>query len=266
MLEVPRTLPRRSEAVGRARAFLLPVLGLVTLIGAWWLSVVVFGLNHIVLPTPGEVAAAFVKQPVDFLVQITPTLTEMVYGYGLAATVGLAIALVISQSRTLNQMLYPLLVGFNAVPKQALGPIAVTWFGLGESSKVVLVFLICFFPVVVSSYAGFVSTPAEFLELSRSLCASRRQTFLKVRFPGALPQIFTGLKVAGGLAAIGAVVGELSGAVRGLGNAIFAYNGQGRTAEEFVAIGLLSIISIALYSAVVLAERLVIPWAGRTTG
>jgi NitT/TauT family transport system permease protein len=266
MFDLPVTLPRRSPAGGRVRAFALPILGVAILIGVWWLSVGVFKLNDLVLPTPGQVVTAFTDEPRAFLVQIMPTLEEMLYGYGLAVASGLVIALAISQSRILNHMFYPLLVGFNAVPKQALGPMAITWFGLGQGSKVALVLIICFFPIVVSSYAGFASTPSDFVELSQALSASRLQTFFKVRFPAALPQTFVGLKVAAGLAGIGAVVGELSGAIRGLGMAIFSYNGQGQTANEFVAIILLSVISIALYFAVVLAERLLVPWARRTTG
>ena len=265
MFDLPATMPRRSPGGGRVRVVLFPILGLAILIGTWWLLVGVFHFNSVVLPTPDEVVTSFVDKPKDFLVQIMPTLEEMLYGYGLAVAGGLVIALVISQSRMLNQMFYPLMVGFNAVPKQALGPLAVTLFGLGQSSKVVLVLVICFFPVVVSSYVGFTSTPGDFVELSRALSASRLQTFFKVRFPAALPQTFVGLKVAAGLAGIGAVVGELSGAIRGLGSAIFAYNGQGQTANEFVAIILLSVISIALYFTVVLAERLFVTWARRTT-
>lgn len=263
-LDAPETTPRRSRPGGRVGLVLLPLVGLAVLIGAWWLVVGVFKFEAVVLPTPAEVVTSFVDKPRDFLIQIMPTLEEMLYGYGLAVVGGLLIALVISQSRTLNKMFYPLLVGFNAVPKQALGPLMVTVFGLGQSSKVALVLVICFFPIVVSSYAGFASTPSDFVELSRALSASRLQTFFKVRFPAALPQTFVGFKVAAGLAGIGAVVGELSGAVRGLGSAIFSYNGQGQTANEFVAIILLSLVSIALYFAVALAERLFVPWAPRT--
>lgn len=271
MLDAPvTTLPQSTSAArrtngSRVRVVLLPILGLAILIGVWWLLVGVFKFEAIVLPTPGQVVTSFVDKPRDFLVQIMPTLEEMLYGYGLAVAGGLVIALVLSQSRTLNEMFYPLLVGFNAVPKQALGPLMVTVFGLGQSSKVALVLVICFFPVLVSSYTAFNSTPSDFVELSRALSASRLQTYFKVRFPAALPQIFVGLKVAAGLAGIGAVVGELSGAIRGLGSAIFAYNGQGQTADEFVAIILLSIISVALYFAVALAERLFVPWAASTT-
>jgi NitT/TauT family transport system permease protein len=131
---------------------------------------------------------------------------------------------------------------------------------------VILVFLVCFFPIVVSSYAGFSSTPADLSELARSLSASRLQTFLKVKFPAALPQIFVGIKVAAALATIGAVVAEFAGTYHGLGNEVFAYAGQGRTAESFGAVILLSMLSVALFYAVVLIERLVVPWAARTRG
>ncbi len=257
----PSTRPRNR---GRVRAVLLPVLGLVILIAAWWLSVVTFHVKDIFVPSPGEIASAFAKQPMDILLGVWTTVEEMLGGFGLAIVVGLVIAFVISSSATLNQMFYPLIVAANAIPKVALAPLLVFSLGLGLSSKVAVAFLVSFFPIVVASYAGFVSTPADFTELARSLSASRLQAFAKVRFPAALPQIFVGLKVAAPLAAVGAVVGEFAGSMRGLGNELFSYSGQGRTPEAFAVVILLSVISLALFYLVVLIERVVLPWAPRT--
>ncbi len=258
-----RAVPSRRPSRGRFRAVALPVLGLVLVIGGWWLAVVAFGVREMFLPSPVAIVTAFADQPMDLLQGVWTTVEEMLGGFGLAIAVGLILALVISASRTLNQMFYPLIVAANAIPKVALAPLLVVSFGLGISSKVVIVFLVCFFPIVVSSYAGFTSTPADLTELARALSASRLQTFAKVRFPSALPQIFVGLKVAAGLAAVGAVVGELAGSMRGLGNELFAYSGQGRTPEGFAAVILLSILSVALFYLVVAVERLVIPWDQR---
>jgi NitT/TauT family transport system permease protein len=255
-----RAVPSRRSARGRLRAVVLPVVGLVLAIGGWWLAVVVFGVREMFLPSPVAIVTAFAAQPLDILQGVWTTVEEMLGGFGLAIAVGLVIALVMSASRTLNQMFYPLIVAVNAIPKVALAPLLVVSIGLGVTSKVVLVFLVCFFPIVVSSYAGFTSTPADLAELARALSASRLQTFAKVRFPGALPQIFVGLKVAAGLAAVGAVVGEMAGSIRGLGNELFAYSGQGRTAEGYAAVLLLSILSVVLFYVVVAVERLVIPW------
>jgi NitT/TauT family transport system permease protein len=266
MIDTLVPLPRRSPARGPVRAVLLPVLGLALVIGGWWLAVILFGVEEIFLPTPGAIVATFVSQPKDLLDGVLPTIQETLGGFAVAIPVGLIIALAIAASRTLNQMFYPLVVAANAIPKLALAPLVVTALGIGLASKVVVVFLVCFFPIVVSSYAGFASTPADLAELARSLSASRLQTFLKVRFPAALPQIFVGMKVAAALATIGAVVGEFAGTVHGLGNEVFAYSGQGRTSEAFGAVILLSVVSVALFYLVVLIERLVVPWAARTTG
>lgn len=266
MIDAPVTLPRPPAARGRLRAILLPVVGLALVIGGWWLAVIAFGVKEIFLPTPGAVVVTFAEQPKALLEGTWPTVQETLGGYALAIPVGLVIALLISASQTLNQMFYPLVVAANAIPKLAVAPLVVFMFGLGLTSKVVVVFLVCFFPIVVSAYAGFASTPADLAELARSLSASRLQTFVKVRFPGALPQIFVGLKVAAGLATIGAVVGEFAGAFHGLGSEVFAYSGQGRAPEAFAAVILLSILSVALFYLVVLVERLVVPWAARTSG
>jgi NitT/TauT family transport system permease protein len=258
--------PRRAGTDNPLRAVLLPVLGLAIVIAVWWLSVLVFHIQEIFLPTPGAVVTAFAKQPGEILDGVWTTTREMLIGFGIAIAVGLFIAFLLSASRTLHQMFYPLVVAANAIPKVAVAPLLVYSVGLGLTSKTVIVFLVCFFPIVVAAHAGFVSTPAEFAELARALSASRLQAFFKVRLPGALPQIFVGLKVAAPLAAVGAVVGEFAGALHGLAEELFAYSGQGRAAEGFAAVILLSILALALFYLVVLVERLVVPWASRTSG
>jgi NitT/TauT family transport system permease protein len=257
---------RRATADSRLRAILLPIVGLAIVIAFWWLSVLVFDIQEAVLPTPGQVVTAFVTQPREILDGTWTTTEEVLVGFGIAIVVGLLIAFVLTSSRTLNQMFYPLVVAANAIPKVAVAPLLTVSVGLGVTSKTIVVFLVSFFPIVVAAHAGFRSTPAEFAELARALSASRLQTFVKVRFPGALPQIFVGLKVAAPLAVVGAVVGEFGGALRGLAQELFAYGGQGRTAEGFAAVFLLSILALVLFYLVVLAERLVVPWASRTSG
>ena len=166
----------------------------------------------------------------------------------------------ISASRTLNQMFYPLIVAANAIPKVALAPLLLLSFGLGISSKVVIVFLVCFFPIVVSSYAGFTSTPADLTELARALSASRLQTFVKVRFPSALPQIFVGPQGRRRRSPRSA----RSSARWPAPCAAWATNCSPTAArvappEGFAAVILLSILGVALFYLVVAVERLVIP-------
>jgi NitT/TauT family transport system permease protein len=245
---------------------LFALLGGVIVIGMWWLAVVVFDIQPYTLPAPPAVLQALAEHPQELLQQVWPTLVETVEGFGLATGVGLAIALTLTGSTRLREMFYPVIVAVNAVPKLALAPLTMAWFGLGQTSRVALVFLVCFFPVVVAAITGLSSTPAELAELARSLSASRAQTFRKVRLPSALPQIFVGLKVGVTLAVIGAVISEFTGNLQGLGFLVSSYSGQGRTPEAFAAIILLSLLSMALYYLVVACERLIVPWARATVG
>ena len=147
-----------------------------------------------------------------------------------------------------------------SVPKVAIAPIVLVWFGLGLQSKLAIAFLVAFFPIVVDTATGLQSTPAGLLELARSLRASSLQVFAKVQFPAALPFIFSGAKVAVTLAVIGAVIGELVGSVSGLGNLLLTANSQLDSALAWAALVWLSILGIVLFVAVALAERLLLPW------
>ena len=146
------------------------------------------------------------------------------------------------------------------MPKVAIAPIVLVWFGLGLQSKLAIAFLVAFFPIVVDTATGLQSTPAGLLELARSLRATRLQVFAKVQFPAALPFIFSGAKVAVTLAVIGAVIGELVGSVSGLGNLLLTANSQLDSALAWAALVWLSILGIVLFVAVALAERLLLPW------
>ncbi|MGH3679858.1 MAG: ABC transporter permease, partial [Natronosporangium sp.] len=163
-------------------------------------------------------------------------------------------------SRSLARAAYPVLVGLQAVPKLALAPLLVVALGFGTAPKVVMVVLMCLFPVVLATSSGLTGTPAELVELTRSLSANRWQVLVKLRLPHALPQIFVGLKTAMPLAVIGAVVGELFGATAGLGFVIRMAGSD--TPLVYAALLLLAALSIALYYGLVAAERLLVPWTG----
>lgn len=248
------------------RRLVFPLVGAAIVIGVWWLSVVWFDIKVYTLPSPPQVVQAFVDRPGELLHEVWPTLVETLEGFGLATFVGLAIALALTASVRTREMFYPVIVAINAVPKLALAPLTMAWFGLGQTSRVALVFLVCFFPIVVSAATGLGSTPADLAELARSLSASRAQAFRKVRLPSALPHIFVGLKVGVTLAVIGAVISEFTGNLQGLGYLVSTYSGQGRTPDAFAAIILLSVLSMGLYAVVVGLERRVVPWARETTG
>ena len=175
--------------------------------------------------------------------------------------IGIPLAVAVASSRTLNLTLYPILVATQSIPKVAIAPIILVWFGLGIESKLAIAFLVAFFPIVVDTATGLRSTPPGLLELARSLRASRYQVFAKVQFPAALPFIFSGAKVAVTLAVIGAVIGEFVGSVGGLGNLLLTANSQLDSPLAWAALVWLSALGVLLFAAVALAERLLMPWA-----
>ncbi|HUQ55136.1 ABC transporter permease [Lentzea sp.] len=239
----------------------LPVLGLLAMVGLWWLATIVFGIEPFLVPSPADVVAEFLELPGYLLEQAVITLWEAVSGFALSVVVGVPVALLIVGSRVLERMFYPLLVALNAVPKVALAPLVVVWFGFGISSKVVMVVLVSIFPIVLSTASGMKSTPQELVELFRSLDATRTHEFFKLRLWHALPQIFVGLKVAVTLAVIGAVIGEFVGSGAGLGFVISQSGGSANTALAFAAMALLAVISVGLFYGLSFAERKLVPWA-----
>ncbi|MGC4852744.1 ABC transporter permease [Micromonospora sp. DT4] len=246
-------------------ASLLPAAGLVVALAAWWLIARLELVHPAALPPPGDVLTAFVDKPAKMLEHTWATLLEILVGFVLSAGAGVLIGLSLASSRTVERMFTPLLVAVNAVPKITLGPLLVVALGWGQKPILTMVFLLCFFPIVLSTATGLTTTPADLAELVRSWNASRWQAFRKVRFPAALPQIFVGLKVAMPLAAIGAVIGEFQAGESGLGYVITQYAGVGDTATAWAAIMLVALVSILLYTALVLVERIALPWVRETT-
>ena len=242
-----------------------PILGLAVAIGLWWLAATVFTIQSFILPSPGEVLSAFLALRAELLKQTWNTTGSTLLGFGFSVVVGVLLGLAIAAWRPFERMFQPLLVAFNAVPKVALAPLMLVWFGYGRVPVLAMAFMVCFFPIVLSTATGLTTTPADLAELARSMDASRLQTFRRVRLPAALPQIFVGLKVAFPLALIGVVVGEMQYGESGLGMVIVQTSGQADTASAFAAIVLLALVSIVLYYALVLIERLLLPWVRATT-
>jgi len=249
----------------RFSRFGLPVLGMVGLLAVWWLSTIVFHISTFLLPSPWDIVMAFIELPKVMLLESWTTLYEALLGFGIATVIALTVALLITSMRPIGRAVMPLLVTINSVPKLAVAPLLVIWMGFGATPKIIMVMLICFFPIVLSAATGLRSTPSDFNELANSLSASRWKTFVKVRLPWALPQIFTGLKVAISLAVIGAVVAELSGAEHGLGFVVVSSSQQASTAQAFAAVVLLTLESLGLFYALVGLERLLLPWVRATT-
>jgi NitT/TauT family transport system permease protein len=251
----------RTHLVAVALRILLPAATIALLVGAWWLATIVFGWKPFLVPTPKGVLEEMVRQRHLLPGHFETTLVETLEGFGLAIAIAVPVAVAVAYSRLLESTIYPALVALNAIPKIAVAPLFVIWMGFGAGPKIAMVVLICFFPIVISTATGLKATPQELVELVRSLSASPVQEFVKVRFPAALPYVFVGLKVAITLAVIGAVVGEFVGATKGLGYVIVASGQNANTSLAFAAIVLLSLLSIVLFYALVLAERLLVPWA-----
>lgn len=237
-----------------------PLFGIAVIVVAWQLYTHIFHINRIVLPSPLDIARASVAHW-DLLFRETwPTFMESVLGFALAVLIGIPFAVCVASSRLLNLTLYPILIATQSIPKVAVAPIILVWFGLGMQSKLVIAFLVAFFPIVVDTAAGIRATPSGLLELASSLRASSFQVFVKIQFPAALPFIFAGAKVAVTLAVVGAVIGEFVGSLSGLGNLLLTANSQLDSSLAWAALIWLSGLGILLFGAVALAERFVIPW------
>jgi NitT/TauT family transport system permease protein len=237
-----------------------PLAGTLLLIALWTFVCVYANLPTVVLPTPDKVLNAFIARFDLIVSEGWVTLKETLYGFILALVVGIPMAVAVANSRAMNLMFYPLLIGLQSVPKVALAPIILVWLGTGMESKLAIVWLVAFFPIIVDTVAGLRSTPRELLELARSLRASPMQVFLKVQLPAALPFIFTGAKVAITLAVIGAVIGEFVGSSEGLGFLLLSATSQLDSPLAFAALFALSFLGMFVYLLVELAERLAAPW------
>lgn len=253
---------RRLQSIGDVT---LPVLGAVCAIGAWWTATDIFGVPPILLPSPPAVLAAGIEFRDHLIRQALTTLGETLQGFGLACVVGIGLGLAIAGSWVVERMLYPLLAALNAVPKPAFAPLLAVWLGFGTQPKVIMAFFIAFFPIVLATATGLTSTPKEMSELARSLSASRWQTFIKIRFPAAMPQIFVGLKVALPLALIGAVICEFVNGSIGLGAIIAQSGATADTAVAFASITILGIMGAGTFYLLVALERLALPWVVATT-
>jgi NitT/TauT family transport system permease protein len=248
----------KRKNLGRA---VYPLLGVIAILLLWQGYTRLTAISAIVLPSPLDILNASVRQFGLLVRETWPTLLESVLGFALAMLIGIPLAVCVANSRVLNLTLYPILVATQSVPKVAIAPIILVWFGLGMESKLAIAFLVSFFPVVIDTATGLRATPVGLLELARSLRASPLQIFLKVQMPAALPFVFAGAKVAITLAVIGAVIGEFVGSMHGLGNLLLTANSQLDGPLAWAALVWLSVLGIVLFAGVSLTERLVMPWA-----
>jgi NitT/TauT family transport system permease protein len=226
----------------------------------WEVAYRAFNIPNYIVPAPSNIVAASWEARARLLENAWVTLYETLAGFALSIAVGVPLAVALVYSPILRGTLYPVLILLQSVPKVAVAPVLLLVLGHGVTSKVVVAFSVAFFPIVVDTATGLAATPPELLDLSRSYRANPVKTFLKVRFPMALPFFFSGLKVAVTLAVIGAVVGEFVGSDKGLGYVILSATAYWKADVAFGAMILLSLMAIVLFALVALAERIICPW------
>jgi len=257
-------LPARSARGAAIATWLRKRLGAMVifmlLFLVWEFAVRLFGIKEYLLPPPSKVWTEFWKRHEIVMAGAWVTTQEMLAGYALAVVVSIPLAMWIAWSRFMEQSVYPVIVFLQIIPKIAVAPLFIIWFGFGFTPKLLVVFLLCFFPIVVASIAGFKSADRDVMDFARTTGASGLRLFMKIRLPQALPHIFTGLKVGAALAATAAVVAEFVASDKGLGYLLLQYNGQLETPMVFATIVLLSVIGVLVYYAVEIVERIAIPW------
>lgn len=251
--------PGRRRAVGDSRAG-WTVASMLLMIALWAAISTLAGLKTYILPTPWSVAHRMWDSRVLLGNDAVPTITEILLGYAIGAAVAVPTGMLVVANRWLDRLVYPLLVGFNSIPKVALAPLFVVWFGYGLTPRIVITFSIAFFPVLVDTVTGLRSIDPDMVRLARSMGYSKVKVFARVRLPHALPSIFAGLKVAASLAVIGGIIGEFVASDKGWGYRLIQAQGQLDTTLIFAILILLALFATLLYYAVELVERLTIPW------
>jgi NitT/TauT family transport system permease protein len=226
----------------------------------WELIVRLFAMPQYLLPGPVPVFAALADNFGPILNQTLWTTATVLAGFILAAAFAIPLAMMIVISPLLERLVYPPMVATQSIPKIALAPLFIVWFGFGVAPKVAVAFLIAFFPIVIDTIVGLRSIDPAMLQLARSMGAPPHRIFLKMRLPHALPAIFGGLKVASSLAVVGALTGEFVGSDKGLGYMLVQASGNLNTALLFATLVVLSALAMAFFYLIEVVERIAIPW------
>lgn len=257
-------MPSQERGLAGTLGYYVPsALVLLGLLLAWQLAVDWGGVKEYILPSPLAALKAYFRPNYQWTANFLATFYATIGAFALSAVLGIGLAVVIVWNDMLMRTVMPVLVLFNTLPKIALAPLFVIWLGYGIWPNIVIGTTIAFFPMVVNSAVGLATAEPEMLELVRSLKASRWQVFTKIRFPNAVPYIFTGLKLNATMSVIGAIVGEFVASERGLGALIITGGVTLETPSIFASLILISVLGLALYGVVVAVERIVAPWVHR---
>lgn len=258
LIETQRKRERSFSEVFKTKA--LPYVGILALLGVWEILVRILDLPSYLLPAPSEIITVMVENIQNIFDQSMVTAYEMLFGYFLAIAVAVPMAIGITASPSFDRFITPILLFFQTVPKISLAPLFLVWFGVGILPKILVAFLISFFPIIIDTAVGLRSISPEMIDLARSMGASKIQIFTRFRLPTSLPYLFSGLKVASTLAVVGAVVGEFVGADKGLGYLLLVANSNLLTALMFGTIFALTLQGLILFYVIQVLENWLIPW------
>ena len=236
---------------------------IVLLIVVWELACRLGNLPNWLLPAPTKVALSIWEHRAMLPGHVVATFTATVSGFALAVVTGVPLAIAITASRTARNVLYPIFLVFQSVPKIAFAPLILLWAGYGLPSKILVAAVTAFFPIVINTAAGMSAVSEEMLQLTRAYNTPALRVFLKVKLPFAMPYLFSGMKVAMTLSVIGAVVGEFVGSDTGLGFVILTSTSTMNTSLVFAAMILLSAMGIGLFYLIAAVERVACPWYGQ---
>jgi ABC-type nitrate/sulfonate/bicarbonate transport system permease component len=247
------------------KRYISALLLLVLFVAAWQGVASLHGVDNLTLASPAETWRALRDDRSLLIDNMWVTLEEVLLGLAIALVAGAGSAILMHLYRPLRDAAYPLLVASQAIPIVVLAPLFVLAFDYGIGPKLAIVALICFFPITVNVLDGLRSVDPELLKLMRSLRASRLATLVKVELPAALPFLFSGLRVAATVSVIGAVFGEWAGADKGLGRLVLLGNNQLQTPRVYAGVVILTLMALALFALVTLAERVAVPWNRKET-
>jgi NitT/TauT family transport system permease protein len=244
----------------RGSRHLWTVGSFVLIVAAWDLAVRAFRIPPYLVPAPLDVVHALVEHWRTLGFHALWTTGTVLAGFAAAAVFAIPLGMVIVMSTTVERLVYPPMLATQSIPKIALAPLFVVWFGFGVAPKVAVAFLIAFFPIVIDTIVGLRSMEPAMLQLARAMGAPRWRIFLKFSLPNALPSIFGGLKVASTLAVVGALTGEFIGSDKGLGYVLLQASGNLNTTLLFATLVLLSVLAMLFFYIVEALERVAIPW------
>ncbi|WP_428248168.1 ABC transporter permease [Ferrovibrio sp.] len=260
--DVEAAVERRRRNFERREKFSVvfyPLFAMFVLLVIWEVCTLVFSIPEFLLPKPTVVFQSIQQNASLILRESWVTAAEIALGYLLSIAIGVPLALAIFLWPFFSRSIYPILIASQAMPKVAVAPLLIVWFGFGMLPKVLIAFLIAFFPIVINTVMGLTSIEKEKIYLARAMGLGTIDTFFKIRLPNAMPSIFGGLKISITLAVVGAVVGEFVGGNAGLGYQLIVANGAMDTPMLFALLFGLTLLGIGMFLLVELAERLIVP-------